>query len=190
MALERGTIVARALGLLDEVGIEALSTRRLAAELGVKGPSLYWHFKSMRELFDHMAEALLETALPAPDAFPGDWRTWLADGARGIRRVALSRRDGARLLAGATPTRKHPVLDFEAMRGRLQSEGFSYREAHQALLSLGRYAMGWAMYEQGGPARSRGAQEAFEFGLSAMIAGIALKVPAASALRDQRLRPA
>jgi len=190
MALERATIVRCALDLLDEVGIDGLSTRRLAAELGVKGPSLYWHFKSMRELFDHMAEALLETALPAPDAFPGDWRAWLIDGARGIRRVALSHRDGARLLAGSTPTGKHPVLDFEAMRGRLQSEGFSFREANQSLLSLGRYAMGWALYEQAGPARWSGAEAAFEFGLDALIAGIVQKVPAASLPRGQRLRPA
>ena len=78
-------IVERALDLLDEVGMDGLSTRRLAAELGVKGPSLYWHFKNMRELFNHMAEALRESALPAPDAFPHDWQAWLADGARGLR---------------------------------------------------------------------------------------------------------
>ncbi|HLY78819.1 MAG TPA: TetR family transcriptional regulator, partial [Caulobacteraceae bacterium] len=50
MALERRKIVETALGLLDDVGMDGLSTRRLAAELGVKGPSLYWHFKNMREL--------------------------------------------------------------------------------------------------------------------------------------------
>jgi TetR/AcrR family tetracycline transcriptional repressor len=67
MALERRTIVAKDLVLLDEVGMDSFSTRRLAAQLGVKGPSLYWCLKKMRELFDLMAEALFE---PAPDAFP------------------------------------------------------------------------------------------------------------------------
>jgi TetR/AcrR family tetracycline transcriptional repressor len=190
MALERRTIVEAALDLLDEVGMEGLSTRALAARLGVKGPSLYWHFKSMRELFNHMAEALRETALPAPDAFPHDWQAWLADGARGLRRAALSRRDGARLMAGATPTGTSQILDFPAMTGRLQSEGFRYREANAALLSLGRYAMGWASYEQLTPTRPVNSDESFEFGLAAMIAGIALKVPAASVPRSQRLRPA
>jgi TetR/AcrR family tetracycline transcriptional repressor len=189
MALERKVIVARALDLLDEVGMEGLSTRRLAAELGVKGPSLYWHFKNMRELFNHMAEALRETALPAPDAFPHDWQAWLADGARGLRRAALSRRDGARLMAGATPTGTSLILDFPAMAGRLQSEGFRYREANAALLALGRYALGWASYEQLTPTRPTNSDETFEFGLQAMIAGIALKVPAASLSRAQHLRP-
>jgi TetR/AcrR family transcriptional regulator, tetracycline repressor protein len=190
MALERRTIVEAALDLLDEVGMDGLSTRRLAAALGVKGPSLYWHFKNMRELFDHMAEALLEAALPAPDAFPHDWQAWLADGARGIRRAALSHRDGARLMAGGTPTGKSLVLDLPAMTGRLQSEGFRYREAYGTLMGLGRYAMGWAFYEQLTPTRPANADEAFEFGLQAMIAGIALKVPAAVLPRGQRLRPA
>lgn len=170
--------------------MDGLSTRRLAGELGVKGPSLYWHFKNMRELFDLMAEALLETALPAPDAFPGDWPAWLADGARGIRRAALSRRDGARLLAAATPSGRNTVLRFQAMVGRLQSEGFRWREASGALMGLGRYAIGWALYEQQTLVRPASAEETFEFGLQAMIAGLALKVPAASQPRGLHLRPA
>jgi TetR/AcrR family tetracycline transcriptional repressor len=190
MALERRTIVAKALELLDEVGMDGLSTRRLAAELGVKGPSLYWHFKNMRELHNHMAEVLRERALPAPDAFPHDWQAWLADGARGLRQAALSHRDGARLMAGATPTGTSQILDFPAMTGRLQSEGFRYREAQGALLALGRYAIGWASYEQLTPAPPTNAEAAFEFGLQAMIAGVALKVPAASKPRRQRLSPA
>ena len=189
MALERRTIVDAALALLDEVGLEGLSTRALAARLGVKGPSLYWHFKNMAELRDHMAEALLATALPAPDAFPGDWPAWLADGARGIRRAALDHRDGARLLAGASPTGQHPVLNRDAMVGRLVSEGFKPKEAAGALLGLGRYALGWALYEQAGPARSASAAQAFEFGLQAMLAGLAVKVPAATRVRGTKLRP-
>jgi TetR/AcrR family tetracycline transcriptional repressor len=188
LALERRTIVERALVLMDEVGMDGLSTRRLAAELGVKGPSLYWHFKNMQELFDHMGELLLETALPAPDAFPHAWQAWLANGARGIRRAALSHRDGARLLSISRPTGDSPVLDLAAMVGRLQSEGFRHKEAVATLLSLGRYARGWALYEQAQP--NRPGDEAFEFGLQAMIAGVALKVPAATQVGKERVRPA
>jgi TetR/AcrR family transcriptional regulator, tetracycline repressor protein len=190
MALERGVIVERALDLLDEVGMDGLSTRRLATELGVKGPSLYWHFKNMRELHNHMAERLREMALPTPDAFPNDWQAWLAAGARGLRRAALSHRDGARLMAGATPTGTSRILDFPAMTGRLQSEGFRYREAQGSLLALGRYAIGWASYEQLTENPPANSDQAFEFGLDAMLAGIALKVPAASRSRGQHLRPA
>src|SRR4029450_13020985 len=66
-------------------------------------------------------------------------------GPRGVRGGPLPRRDGPRLLAGATPTGKSQILNVEAMRGRLQSAGFRYREAHAALMGRGRYAMGWAL---------------------------------------------
>lgn len=171
-SLDRRAIVRAALDLLDEVGFEALSTRRLAEALGVKGPSLYWHFKSMRELFDHMAEAMLEEALPRPDDHPDDWQAWLAAGARGIRRVALSRRDGARVLAGAQPT-GHSPLSFRDMVGRLEREGFSREDARAAIMALGRYAVGWVLDEQVSRRPPVASEPVFEFGLQAMLRGIA-----------------
>jgi TetR/AcrR family tetracycline transcriptional repressor len=173
MTLDRPAIVRAALALLDEVGLEGLSTRRLAAELGVRGPSLYWHFASMGELRAYMAEALLEEVMPAPDALPGDWRGWLAEGARGIRRAALSRRDAARVLAAAQPTGQSSTLDFVAMVGRLEREGFSAAEARRILRALSRYALGWALGEQAQRRPSQSAEADFEFGLQAMLHGLA-----------------
>jgi len=101
MSLDRRTIAAAALDLLDEVGLEGVTTRRLAERLGVRGPSLYWHFKTKDLLFDHMADAMFADAIAVDDAVlkTRAWDEWLAAGARVIRRAALSRRDGARLLA-------------------------------------------------------------------------------------------
>jgi len=56
--MDRETIVAAALALLDEVGLDGLTTRRLAAELDVKSPALYWHFRNKQELVDEMARAI------------------------------------------------------------------------------------------------------------------------------------
>src|SRR5262249_31947220 len=58
--LERDGVVRVALRLLDEWGLDGLSLRRLAAELGVKAPALYWYFESKQELLDEMADAMLE----------------------------------------------------------------------------------------------------------------------------------
>jgi TetR/AcrR family tetracycline transcriptional repressor len=169
--LDRTTIVEAALALLDEVGLDDLSTRRLAARLGVKGPSLYWHVKGMGELRTLMADVLLASALPAPNA-PGDWRTWLADGARGYRRAALSRRDGARLLAGARPTEARRASRFPANIARLQAAGFSENDARACFMVLARFAMGWALGEQAGRGPSATSQADFEFGLAAMLDGL------------------
>lgn len=171
--LDRAAIVRAALDLLDEVGVDGLSTRRLAAALGVKGPSLYWHFKNMRALSDHMAEAMLEDVMPSADpaVFPGDWRAWLGAGARALRCAALSRRDGARILINARPTGASRSLSFPAMIARLRNEGFSEADATSALLALGRYALGWTLAEQIAGAEPRDQQ--FEFGLQAMLSGMA-----------------
>ena len=184
MALGRSEIVEAALALLDEVGIDGLSTRVLAARLGVKGPSLYWHFKSMRELHDHMAEAMLLGALPSADPAisPGDWPQWLAEGARGIRRAALSRRDGGRILAGAKPTRAGP-LDFAAMVARLTAAGFSPEDGRAALMALGRYALGWVLDEQIARTGTLATDADFEFGLQAMLGGLAGRVSQAGQAR-------
>jgi len=103
MKLQRETVVAAALKLLDEVGMDGLSTRRLAQELGVQQPSLYWHFKNKRELLDALAEAMLGEHQPVDRAACADWREWMtrhmADFKRGYDRTGLSM-DAA--LAGAS----------------------------------------------------------------------------------------
>ncbi|MDF3290394.1 TetR/AcrR family transcriptional regulator [Streptomyces silvisoli] len=57
--LSRERIVAAALALVDEEGLQAVSTRRLAAELGVSGPSLYNHFRTKDELLDAVADTVV-----------------------------------------------------------------------------------------------------------------------------------
>lgn len=74
-------IVAVAVEVADAEGIEAVSMRRVAAELGVGTMSLYRHVPGKRELLDLMLEAV--TAPPADPAIgEGDWRAVLKAMAR------------------------------------------------------------------------------------------------------------
>ncbi len=54
--LTRDAVVDQALRLADAVGLDALTIRKLAAELGVTPMALYWHFRSKDELLDGLAE--------------------------------------------------------------------------------------------------------------------------------------
>ena len=81
MRLERPMVVRKALELLNETGLDGLTTRRLADALGVQGPALYWHFKNKQELIDEMARALLADAY-GPIREDQDWTQWLIEGAR------------------------------------------------------------------------------------------------------------
>jgi TetR/AcrR family tetracycline transcriptional repressor len=173
--LDRDQVVRAALKLLDDEGRDGVSTRRLAEKLGISGPSLYWHFKNKRELFDHMAEAMLADALPAGDALMSDvsWQEWLVQSARAIRRAMLSHRDGASVIAGARPTGEHPSLDLPAMVERLVQDGFDERDARYVLRALTRYVLGAAVTEQSALEREgvKLSETSFEFGLGALVAG-------------------
>jgi len=54
--LSKAALVDRALKLADADGLEALTIRKLAADLGVTPMALYWHFRSKEELLDGVAE--------------------------------------------------------------------------------------------------------------------------------------
>ncbi|AWZ09294.1 MULTISPECIES: TetR/AcrR family transcriptional regulator [unclassified Streptomyces] len=56
--LSRDRIIEAAGALVDAEGLEAVSTRRLAAALGVSGPSLYNHFRTKDEILDAVADAV------------------------------------------------------------------------------------------------------------------------------------
>ncbi len=76
--LQREAVIRTALELLNDVGMEGLTTRRLAERLGVQQPALYWHFKNKRALLDALAEAMLTInhthSTPRDD---DDWRSFL-----------------------------------------------------------------------------------------------------------------
>ena len=61
MKVNREIVVKAGLKLLNEVGLEQLTLRRLAQDLKIQVPTLYWHFKSKEELIDAMATLVLAT---------------------------------------------------------------------------------------------------------------------------------
>ncbi|EPL8096522.1 TPA: tetracycline resistance transcriptional repressor TetR(D), partial [Klebsiella pneumoniae] len=53
--LNRESVIDAALELLNETGIDGLTTRKLAQKLGIEQPTLYWHVKNKRALLDALA---------------------------------------------------------------------------------------------------------------------------------------
>ncbi len=183
-SLDRDGIVQTALRLLDEVGIEGLSTRRIAAELGIKSASLYWHFKDKNELLNEMSGAMFEECLPAPDVSGADfdWAEWLADGCRAIRRTALARRDGAQVMARPRPRETGGRAQFEENVKTLMRSGLADMECRLAMQTLRRYAIGAALQEQSNKGLSAAVgivgtgEEGFEFGLQTFVDGLKARI--------------
>ncbi|WP_214325268.1 TetR/AcrR family transcriptional regulator C-terminal domain-containing protein [Nonomuraea sediminis] len=149
MALDRDLIVRTALRLLDDVGLEKLSLRRLAKELDAHATALYWHFASKQELLDAMGRAMVQEAV-ARGPLPETWQDWLAELARAQRKAVRSHRDGALLLLTARPTADYQVDYLDELVGRLMEAGFTAESAAAAFVTVSNYAVGAAFAEQQG----------------------------------------
>src|SRR3954447_26491116 len=101
--LTRELIVDAALALLERDGLQGLSMRRLAAELGTGAASLYWHVGDKEELLSLLLDRIVgEAEMPEPGR--DDWREQVKESARAARRLLTSRRDAAQLSMGRIPT--------------------------------------------------------------------------------------
>ncbi|HEY6105311.1 MAG TPA: TetR/AcrR family transcriptional regulator C-terminal domain-containing protein [Anaeromyxobacteraceae bacterium] len=128
--LDREQVVRASLLLLDEVGLDAFTMRRLAERLGVKAASLYRHVRDKEELLVLLADEICG-AIPTA-VLDGPWEERLLAMGRNYRRALLARRDAARVLAGTAPFGPNRLRLVEITLRALRSGGLSKRNAASA----------------------------------------------------------
>jgi len=174
--LDSGVIVDAAWRLVERDGVDALTTRTIAAALGVKSPALYWHVPSMTALHSLMVERMLTESIRNPA--PGEaWQDWLRDVGTAQRRNFLSHRDSGRILAMAPPTEVTRNQVMPMLMAPLVEAGFANAHAVAAAGAFASFILGWVIYEQSAEASSYIASmvdlaSAFEFGLDTFIGGL------------------
>jgi AcrR family transcriptional regulator len=141
-------IVEAALRVLDTGGISALTTRRLAQEMGVGAMTLYSYVRTKEELLDRVAQVALEAMVPAPDP-SHSWAENLAAAGRGIRQQ-LTDRPGTFEIMLATRSVSVSSLDpaREMMLAPLLDAGFSADAAVDAVSAVQIYAFGFALAQR------------------------------------------
>ncbi|MEI5010238.1 TetR/AcrR family transcriptional regulator [Streptomyces sp. NPDC087659] len=124
--LSRDRIVGAASALVDAEGLDAVSTRRLAAELGVSGPSLYNHFRNKDEILDAVADAVsAKVDLSMFDASdPRDWRTALHDWAVSYRAALTEHPNVVPVLARGPGRRPAGLKVADAVFGAMVRAGW------------------------------------------------------------------
>ena len=191
--LTRQRIVEAASALVDAEGLEAVSVRRLAAELGVRGPSLYNHFATKAEIIDAVADAVV--AQVDVSAFATrDWRTALRLWAHSYHEVLSAHPNIVPVLAHGPGRRPAALAMADAVYGALIAAGWSpARATHIGALmrylvtgsALGSFALGFAddpqLYERYphlrqahllAERRERVDEGAFVLGLETLITGL------------------
>jgi TetR/AcrR family transcriptional regulator, tetracycline repressor protein len=150
MKVNREMVVRAGLKLLNDVGLEQLTLRRLGTELKVQAATIYWHFESKEELIDAMATLLLAegAANLVPARKSADWRVWAAAFGNGLRKTLLAYRDGARMVVGTRLTDTKYMKTAEAIGAKLLEDGFSVREGVVLLSTIYNYTLSFVMEEQ------------------------------------------
>ncbi|WP_245718865.1 TetR/AcrR family transcriptional regulator C-terminal domain-containing protein [Micromonospora rhizosphaerae] len=149
LALDRQRIVAEAVALLDAEGLDGVTTRKLAARLGVKSPTLYWHLPNKAALVTAIADAILDQEFgdmspPEPDQ---PWPDWLSGLAERLRRALLAHKDGARVISASQLSLNMAAISELAM-STLVARGIPLRQARVIVLTVERFTVGHVLEEQ------------------------------------------
>jgi len=120
--LSKDAIVDAALRVLDREGMDGLSMRKVAEELGTGAASLYWHVRNKEHLLQLVFERVTEeVTLPEPD--PSRWQEQLKDLGRQMRQIMTRYRDVARLSLGRIPVGESVALTTEWVFALLRPVG-------------------------------------------------------------------
>src|SRR5919106_728880 len=143
--LSRRRILEAAVRLVDREGLDALSMRKLGAELGVEAMSLYNHVPNKDALLDGMVEVLLGE-LEVPPENRG-WEERIREGYRAFRRLAHEHPNVFPLLVNRPPETMDGVWLVEEFLRTLEEAGFGKETALHAFRTLSSYTFGYAMAE-------------------------------------------
>lgn len=154
MTLQRSQIVATALQLLNQDGLDGVTVRKVATHLNVHVGGLYWHVKNKRDLLDEMANTILseEFATLRPPEPGQPWSDWLVGIAQRLRKAMLAYREGGRVVAGAHLHRAVTLAQLlVGITDALRAEGFQADEARWLCMTVVSYTFGFVIEEQAGP---------------------------------------
>ena len=148
MGLNAEGIFRAALRLVDAEGIDALTMRRLASELGVAPMSLYGHVPTKEHLLLGLVNMVTgEIGLPDPDTPP--WEA-LRTVTRNFRQVALQHPNLVPLTMRQPPTGSEGLLTLEAALDALRRAGLPPDMTAKAYRMMSSFAIGRVSLEAGG----------------------------------------
>jgi AcrR family transcriptional regulator len=194
--LSRLRIAQAALAVVDRDGLEALSMRRLGAELGVEGMAVYRYFPNKAAVLAGVVEVLLaELVIPPPSNVP--WTDVFRDVSRAYRALLLRHPHAIPLLAALPLSDPSAARAAGSVMALLRAAGFDAESALRTLATITSYVVGIAQWEVGtAPLRAEGrdvtlppdadpylvellpqlaeddCEETFEFGLDVIVRGL------------------
>jgi len=140
--LTRERILRVAVAVADEDGIESLSMRRIAQELGVVPMALYRHVANKDEVFGGLVDAVVgEIDPPVADV---DWKTAVRERVLSARRALLRHPWASRVIESRTTPTPTVIEYMDSMIGMFRAGGFSIELTHHAMHAMGSRLLGFS----------------------------------------------
>ena len=189
--ITRERVVEVAIRLLDVEGVQGLSVDRIAGELGVRGPSLYYYYADKAAILDAVATSILSAFIL--DRRADNWIDWMVENALELYRRVMAHPNVAHLLLEHMPPRAAAAgfgqgarmmteagvdrsLQLELLQGAQHvTWGFILHRALIATNDLHRVEPDWARYpelEAAQRANRSSDEELLERATRALIAGL------------------
>jgi AcrR family transcriptional regulator len=148
--LTRARIIEAAVALADDTGVEALTIRRLASELGVKPMTIYHHIPNKEAIIDGMVDLVFsEIDLPPTET---DWKAAIRQRSASARRVLAQHRWAAPLMESRTSPGPATLEHHDAVLGCLRRGGLSVEMTAHAYAVVDAFVYGFALQEASLPA--------------------------------------
>ncbi len=143
--LSTDRIIATARALVDAEGLAAVSTRRLAAVLGVSGPSLYNHFRTKDQILEAVADSVSAQVDLSMFEDGRDWRTALHDWAVSYRAALRDHPNIVPVLARGPGRRPAGLRLADAVFGAMVDAGWPPAQATSIGALMRYFIMGSAL---------------------------------------------
>jgi len=147
--LSKERVLKTAVVLADQGGIETLTMRKLAQELGVEAMSLYHYVAKKDDILDGIVELVvreINETVSNLNLSPGldDWKRAMRARILAARQVLLTHRWAPDVLETRTSGSLEVMEYVDGLLRIFKEGGFSYDAAHHAMHALGSRAFGFA----------------------------------------------
>jgi AcrR family transcriptional regulator len=139
--LSKERVLRAAVDLADKGGIESLSMRKLAQELGVEAMSLYNHVRNKDDVLDGVVDVVVGEIQIPPET--SDWKASLRQTVLSARAALLRHPWAPRVIESRKNPSPATFQYFESVIGILRKGGFSVDLTHHALHALGSRVLGF-----------------------------------------------
>ena len=141
-ALSKDGVLDTAVALADAQGVEALSMRKIAQELGVVPMALYKHVANKEELLDAMVDLVVGEI--DPPAGGTDWKTAMRRRVLSARGALLRHPWASRVMESRTSPTPAVLAYMDSMIGMFRAGGFSIDLTHHAMHAMGSRLLGFS----------------------------------------------